>query len=130
MSLLCKFIFSTDTIVNATWIAVSGRDDVVPFYNLDSGVINGDSSARIPQDPCVAREPCDSYNICTNNLRCSGLFVVPILNMVLFLLVMINQKNLLNFWKVMTDLVTLNLILFQLSNLFPWKFLLSCNVLP
>ncbi|RHN70638.1 putative protein kinase RLK-Pelle-SD-2b family [Medicago truncatula] len=76
-SLLWQFIFSDDVGVNATWIAVLGRDGVITFSNLNSGGSNGDSSTRIPQDPCGTPEPCDPYSICTNNRRCSCPSIIP-----------------------------------------------------
>ncbi|XP_058785881.1 G-type lectin S-receptor-like serine/threonine-protein kinase SD2-5 [Vicia villosa] len=78
-SLLWQFIFSADAGDNATWIAVLGWDGVISFKNLNSGGSDGDSSTRIPQDPCGTPEPCDPYSVCTANRssRCSCLSVVP-----------------------------------------------------
>ncbi|RHN75165.1 putative non-specific serine/threonine protein kinase [Medicago truncatula] len=60
-----------DNRINASWIAVLGKDGVIIFSNLNGGGSNGDSSTRIPQDHCDTPEPCDPYNICANNRRCS-----------------------------------------------------------
>ncbi|XP_004501336.1 G-type lectin S-receptor-like serine/threonine-protein kinase SD2-5 [Cicer arietinum] len=76
-SLLWQFIFSDDAGVNDTWVAVLGKDGVITFSNLNSGGSNGASSTRIPQDPCGTPEPCDPYNICTSNRRCSCPSVLP-----------------------------------------------------
>jgi len=70
-SLLWQFIFSVDAGINASWIAVLGKDGVITFTNLNGGGSNGDSSTRIPKDHCDTPEPCDPYNICANNRRCS-----------------------------------------------------------
>ncbi|MCI31165.1 G-type lectin S-receptor-like serine/threonine protein kinase SD2-5-like, partial [Trifolium medium] len=77
-SLLWQFIFSyTAGVENATWIAVLGRDGVITFSILNSGGSVGDSSIRIPQDPCGTPESCDPYYMCTGNRGCSCPFVVP-----------------------------------------------------
>ncbi|WJX41764.1 non-specific serine/threonine protein kinase [Trifolium repens] len=76
-SLLWQFIFSDHVVVNATWIAVLGRDGVITFSGLNSGGSVVDSSTRIPHDPCGTPQPCDPYNICTGNRRCSCPSVVP-----------------------------------------------------
>ncbi|WJX35549.1 G-type lectin S-receptor-like serine/threonine-protein kinase SD2-5 [Trifolium repens] len=76
-SLLWQFIFSDHEGVNVTWIAVLGRDGVITFSSLNSGGSVADSSTRIPQDPCGTPQPCDPYNICTGNRRCSCPSVVP-----------------------------------------------------
>ncbi|CAK8535168.1 unnamed protein product [Lathyrus sativus] len=70
-SLLWQFIFSFHAGINASWIAVLGRDGVITFSNLNGGGSNGDSSTTIPQDPCQTPEPCEPYNICTNSGKCS-----------------------------------------------------------
>ncbi|WJX35547.1 non-specific serine/threonine protein kinase [Trifolium repens] len=76
-SLLWQFIFSDHEGVNVTWIAVLGRDGVITFSSLNSGGSVADSFTRIPQDPCGTPQPCDPYNICTGNRRCSCPSVVP-----------------------------------------------------
>ncbi|GAU23153.1 hypothetical protein TSUD_306010 [Trifolium subterraneum] len=54
---------------NATWIAVLGSNGVITFSSLNSGGSTGSSSTRIPQDPCGTPEPCDPYNICTDDRK-------------------------------------------------------------
>ncbi|XP_057434465.1 G-type lectin S-receptor-like serine/threonine-protein kinase SD2-5 [Lotus japonicus] len=78
-SLLWQFIFSADVGLNATWAAVLGNDGVITFSNLNSGGSNGDSTTKIPQDPCDTPEPCDPYSICSGSgkNRCGCPSVVP-----------------------------------------------------
>ncbi|XP_027355193.1 G-type lectin S-receptor-like serine/threonine-protein kinase SD2-5 [Abrus precatorius] len=76
-SLLWQFIFSSDPGTNETWVAVLGSDGFITFSNLNSGGSNAASPIRIPQDPCATPEPCDPYNICTGNQRCSCPSAVP-----------------------------------------------------
>ncbi|KAK2445996.1 G-type lectin S-receptor serine/threonine-protein kinase SD2-5 [Trifolium repens] len=76
-SLLWQFIFSDHVGLNAIWIVVLGRDGVITFSSLNSGGFIGDSSTRIPQDPCGTPESCNPYYICTGNHACSCPSVVP-----------------------------------------------------
>ncbi|TKY74733.1 G-type lectin S-receptor serine/threonine-protein kinase SD2-5 [Spatholobus suberectus] len=75
-SLLWQFIFSSDPGTNASWIAVLGSDGFITFSNLGSAGSNS-ASETIPQDPCGTPEPCDPYNICTGDQRCSCPSVIP-----------------------------------------------------
>ncbi|XP_061340995.1 G-type lectin S-receptor-like serine/threonine-protein kinase SD2-5 [Gastrolobium bilobum] len=79
-SLLWQFIFSDDAGTNATWVAVLGSDGFITFSNLDNGGSNVASPTRIPQDACSTPEPCDPYNVCTGNQKCSCPSVLPSCN--------------------------------------------------
>ncbi|XP_061376418.1 G-type lectin S-receptor-like serine/threonine-protein kinase SD2-5 [Gastrolobium bilobum] len=72
-SLLWQFIFAEDSAANAnaTWIAVLGSDGIITFSNLQSARSIVASPTRIPQDSCSTPEPCDPYNICTGDKKCS-----------------------------------------------------------
>ncbi|KAK7320687.1 hypothetical protein VNO77_30386 [Canavalia gladiata] len=76
-SLLWEFLFAEESAANnATWIAVLGSDGFITFSNLQSGGSIGASPTRIPQDSCSTPEPCDPYNICTGEKKCSCLTVL------------------------------------------------------
>ncbi|CAL5199140.1 unnamed protein product [Lathyrus oleraceus] len=70
-SLLWQFIIAADNDdSNATWIAVLGSDGIITFMNLQKKDSVA-SSRRIPQDSCSTPQPCDSYNICFGDRKCS-----------------------------------------------------------
>ncbi|KAK7384712.1 hypothetical protein VNO78_30413 [Psophocarpus tetragonolobus] len=68
-SLLWQFDFDNDA--NATWVAVLGSDGFITFSKLQKGGSILPSSKRIPQDSCSTPEPCDPYNICNGEKKCT-----------------------------------------------------------
>ncbi|CAJ1972076.1 unnamed protein product [Sphenostylis stenocarpa] len=70
-SLLWQFNFSEKSDANATWIVVLGSDGFITFSNLQSGGAVVASLIRIPQDSCSTPEPCDPYNICSGDKKCT-----------------------------------------------------------
>ncbi|KAL5185112.1 G-type lectin S-receptor-like serine/threonine-protein kinase SD2-5 [Glycine soja] len=70
-SLLWELDFAEESDANATWIAVLGSDGFITFSNLLSGGSIVASPTRIPQDSCSTPEPCDPYNICSGEKKCT-----------------------------------------------------------
>ncbi|XP_022870286.1 G-type lectin S-receptor-like serine/threonine-protein kinase SD2-5 [Olea europaea var. sylvestris] len=67
--LLWQFIFSQDTISNATWVVVLGEDGFITFTLLQGGS-SVPSSVRIPQDQCSLPAACDPYFVCYTGNKC------------------------------------------------------------
>ncbi|GMH10843.1 hypothetical protein Nepgr_012684 [Nepenthes gracilis] len=74
-ALLWELIFSSDTTLNSTWIAVLGTDGYITFYSLEGSGTNIASPTKIPSSQCGTPEPCEAYYACSqNNCQCpSGL---------------------------------------------------------
>ncbi|GAB4854577.1 G-type lectin S-receptor-like serine/threonine-protein kinase SD2-5 [Ancistrocladus abbreviatus] len=68
-ALLWQFIFSSDTTLNSTWIAVLGTDGSITFNSLGSGGSNTPAPTKIPSGPCGTPEHCGAYYACSSD-RC------------------------------------------------------------
>ncbi|MED6197949.1 hypothetical protein PIB30_061610 [Stylosanthes scabra] len=75
-SLLWEFVFEDNQAVNGTWTAVLGSDGIITFSNLQSQGLGGISPTRIPEYSCSSPEPCDRYNLCTSDRKCSCLSIL------------------------------------------------------
>ncbi|KAL1353234.1 hypothetical protein AAHE18_06G223700 [Arachis hypogaea] len=70
-SLLWEFVFKDNEAVNDTWTAVLGSDGIITFYSLQNQGLDGVAPRRIPEYSCSTPEPCDPYNLCTGDRKCS-----------------------------------------------------------
>nr|GMC46847.1 G-type lectin S-receptor-like serine/threonine-protein kinase SD2-5 [Ipomoea batatas] len=68
-ALIWQFIFSENSNVNATWVAVLGEDGFLTFSVLGSEKAET-SPTKIPQDECGRPAVCDPYFVCFEGVQC------------------------------------------------------------
>ncbi|XP_031118486.1 G-type lectin S-receptor-like serine/threonine-protein kinase SD2-5 [Ipomoea triloba] len=68
-ALIWQFIFSENSDVNATWVAVLGEDGFLTFSVLGSERAET-SPTKIPQDECGRPAACDPYFVCFEGVQC------------------------------------------------------------